>query len=130
MTPGGQQTVQAREEQLHVRRQPVESEVRVHKEVHTEHKTIDVPVTREEVVIERHPVSGHKVSDTAIGEGQEVRIPVRDEQVHVEKTPVVTEEVTIGKRKVQENKQVSGTVKKEEIVVDKKGNPNLKEDCR
>ena len=130
VTPGGQQTVQAREEELRVKRQPVESEVRVHKEVHTEHKTIDVPVTREEVVVERHPVSGHKVSDTEIGEGQELRIPVRDEQVHVEKTPVVTEEVTIGKRKVQENKQVSGTVKKEEIVVDKKGNPNLKEECR
>jgi uncharacterized protein (TIGR02271 family) len=129
-TAGGQQTIQAREEEIRVRRQPVESEVRVHKEVHTEHKTIEVPVTHEEVVVTRHPVSGHKVSDTEIGEGEELRIPVRDEQVHVEKQPVVTEEVTIGKRKVQEKKQVSGTVKKEEIVVEKKGNPNLKEECR
>lgn len=33
-------------------------EVNLHKEVHTEHKTIDVPVTREEVAIERRSASG------------------------------------------------------------------------
>ncbi len=130
IVPGGQTTVEAREEQLKVRKTPVESEVRVRKEVHTEHKMIDVPVQREEVVIERHAVGGHKVSDSAIGEGQELRIPVRDEQVHVEKEAVVTEQVTVGKRKTQEHKQVGGTVRKEEIVVEKDGNPNSKEECR
>ena len=127
MTAGGQQTVQAREEQFQVKRQPVESEVRIRKQVHTEHKTIDVPVEREEVIVERHPVSGGKVCDTPIGEGEELRVPVREEQVHVEKQPVVTEEVTVGKRKVHENKQVSGTVRKEEIVVEKDANPQRNE---
>jgi uncharacterized protein (TIGR02271 family) len=129
MVPGGQTTVQAREEQLKVRKTPVESEVRVRKEVHTEHKTIDVPVQREEVVIERHAVSGQKAADGSIGEGQELRIPVRDEQVHVDKQAVVTEEVKVGKRKTQENKQVGGTVRKEEIIVEKDGNPNTKDQC-
>jgi uncharacterized protein (TIGR02271 family) len=129
MAPGGQQTVQAREEQLHVRREPIEKEVRVRKEVHTEHKTIDVPVQKEEVVVERHTVGGRKVSDAEICEGEELRIPVREEQIHVEKQPVVTEEVTVGKRKVQENKQVSGTVRKEEIVVEKDGTRQKKDQC-
>jgi len=45
-------TVQAREEVLHVSKTPVEKgEVHVRKEVHTEQKTINVPVEREEVVI-------------------------------------------------------------------------------
>jgi uncharacterized protein (TIGR02271 family) len=130
MTAGGQQTVQAREEQLHVRREPLEKEVRVRKQVHTEHKTIDVPVQKEEVVIERHPVAGGRVSDTDIGEGEELRVPVREEQIHVEKQPVVTEEVTVGKRKVQENKQVGGTVRKEEIIVEKDAGPHGKDQCR
>jgi uncharacterized protein (TIGR02271 family) len=130
MVPGGQATVEAREEQFKVRKTPVEGEVRVRKEVHTEHKTIDVPVQREEVVIERHPVGGHKVSDAPIGEGQELRVPVRDEQVHVEKEAVVTEQVNVGKKKTQEHKQVGGTVRKEEIVVEKDGHPNTKEERR
>jgi len=55
----GEQTIQAREEQLHVNKQRQQvGEVTVRKEVHTEHKTIEVPVEREEVVIERHAVTG------------------------------------------------------------------------
>jgi len=48
----GTRSVQAREEVLHPRKESVDKgEVRVHKEVHTEKKTLEVPVTREEVVI-------------------------------------------------------------------------------
>ncbi|HMB06470.1 MAG TPA: DUF2934 domain-containing protein, partial [Isosphaeraceae bacterium] len=55
----GSQTVQVTEEELEARKQPVETgEARVRKEVHTEHKTIEVPVQREEVVIERHAPTG------------------------------------------------------------------------
>jgi uncharacterized protein (TIGR02271 family) len=39
----------------------------------------------------------------------------------------VTEEVTVGKRKVQETKQVGGTVRKEEIKVDKTGDVNVRD---
>ena len=56
------QTVQLREEELRARKQEAKvGEVRVRKDVHTEHKTFDVPVSKEEVVIERHPVSGQGV---------------------------------------------------------------------
>jgi uncharacterized protein (TIGR02271 family) len=122
------QTFQVREEELHARKQPVQTgEVRVHKEVHTEHRTLDVPVQREEVVLERHPVSGHQTAGSAIRAGEEIRIPVREEQVHVEKTPVVKEEVTVGKRKVQDTQTVSGEVRKEQVKVEREGEANVRD---
>src|SRR5262249_47255902 len=96
------QKVQLHEEQLRVQKQPTQAgEVRVHKEVHTEHQTVDVPVRREEVVIERRPASG-RASASDFQPGEEIRIPVKEEQVKVEKETVLKEEVNIGKRQVQD----------------------------
>jgi len=123
-TRGG--TMELREEELRARKDSVQTgEVSVRKEVKTEHKTLDVPVTREEVVIERRPASG-KASTGDLRPGEEIRIPVREEQVTVEKTPVAKEEVHVGKRQVQETKHVSGTVRKEEACVEEKGDVEVK----
>jgi uncharacterized protein (TIGR02271 family) len=120
-------TVRAHEEKLNVQKTPVQTgEAVVRKEVHTEHKTIDVPVTREELVIERHAGSG-QVSSADIKEGQEIRVPIREEQVNVEKQTVVAEEVTVGKRKVQDTERVDADLKKEEIKVEAKGDVNVRE---
>jgi len=120
-TTGSGQTIQVHEEELHVRKQPVRTgEVKVHKEVTTEQKTIPVSVTREEVVIERHPASG-TASSTDIRAGEEIRIPVMEEQVRVEKEAVLKEEVTVGKRKVKDTEQVSGSVRKEHVEVEREG---------
>ena len=121
-TTAGDQHMQVREEQLNVHKQPVQTgEVKVRKEVVTEHKTIDVPVQREEVVIERHPVSGRAATSSDLKAGEEIRIPVKEEQVHVEKETVVKEEVSVGKRKVQGTEHVSGTVRKEQVRVEEAG---------
>jgi len=118
--------IEVKEERLHARKTPVEAgEVRVRKEVVTEHKTLEVPVEREEVVIERHAVGERATGDT-IRAGEEVRIPVKEERVTVEKQPVVTEEVTVGKRKVQETEHVSGEVRKEQVKVERQGDVNVK----
>jgi uncharacterized protein (TIGR02271 family) len=118
-------TVQATEEKLNVGKSKVKTgEVQVRKEVHTEHKTIDVPVTREEVVIERRPASGQAV--TGHTGAEEIRIPVSEEQVSVDKQRVVKEEVTVGKRKVQDTKRVSEDLKKEEIKVETKGDAKVR----
>jgi len=131
-----QRSLKLREEQLKVDKERVQTgEVQLHKEVVTEQKTINVPVSREEVVIERHAVTGDQVDDAApIGEGETLRVPVSEEQVNVTKSPVVTGEVTVGKRAVQENKQVTDTVKREEARLDRSGDvpvegtdPNLVE---
>lgn len=128
-TATGGNTVQAREEELHVDKSKVKTgEVQVRKEVHTEHKTIDVPVTREEVVIERRPVHG-QASSAPMGR-DEIRIPVSEEQVNIEKQAVVQEEVSVGKRKVQDTKHVSADLKKEEIKVETKGDANVRDKRR
>ncbi len=119
------QRIQLREEQLQARKQAVQTgEVGLRKEVVTEQQTIDVPVTREEVYIERRPASGEP-SDTPIGEGETYRVPVREEQVTVEKQPVVREEVSLGKRQVQETQQVSDTVRREEAHIEREGDVNI-----
>jgi len=63
--------VQVREEELRARKQPAQvGEVSVRKEVHTEHRTLDVPVNKEEVIIERHAASGQPISGRDIKEGE------------------------------------------------------------
>ena len=111
-------TVRLREEELHARKQTVEAgEVEIRKEVVSEQKTIEVPVTREEVLIERRPVRGRPAAGP-VGEGEAIRVPIREEQVTVEKRPVVTEEIEVGKRTVQETRRATDTVRREEAVVD------------
>jgi len=124
------QTVRAHEEQVQVRKTPQKvGEVVVHKEVHTEHRSIDVPVKKEEIVVERRAASGAS-SDEAIGEGQEIRVPVSEEQIHVEKRPVATEEVRVSKRQSQDTERVDTTVRKEEIKVDQKGDAKIRDKRR
>jgi uncharacterized protein (TIGR02271 family) len=125
-TEGGQ-TMKVHEEQLHANKQNVKAgEVRVHKEVATENKTFNVPVTREEVVVERRPASGRggKVGD--LRDGEEIRIPVMEEKVHLDKETALKEEVHVGKRKVQESEQVSGDVRKEKVKVEQTGDANVR----
>ena len=115
-------SLKLREEQLTATKERVQTgEVELHKEVVAEQKTINVPVTHEEVVIERHAVSGEQADPTPIGEGETIRVPVNAEQVNVNKNTAVTGEVTIGKRAVQENKRVNESVQREEVRVEHEG---------
>jgi uncharacterized protein (TIGR02271 family) len=86
----------------------------------TEQESIPVPVSHEEVVVERRPASG-RASASDLRPGQEIRIPVHGEKVHVEKENVVKEEVSVGKRRVQDTENVSGTVRKEKVCVEEEG---------
>jgi uncharacterized protein (TIGR02271 family) len=115
----GEQTIPLHEEELRVSKDKVQTgEVEVRKDVVTEKKTIEVPTTREEVVVERHPASG-KATGEEFREGA-TRIPTSEEQVHVEKEPVKKEEVRISKEQVQDTKEVEGDVRKEDIRVERK----------
>lgn len=119
-------TLRLREERLQAEKQRVQTgEARIHKDVISEEKSINVPVTHEEVVIEQRPVSGEQVSDTPIGEDETIRVPVSEEQVNVTKNAVVTGEVSIGKRGVQEQKQYTDTVRREEARLERQGDVNV-----
>jgi uncharacterized protein (TIGR02271 family) len=122
---GERQRMQLREEQLQVYKQTVQTgEVRLGKEVVTEQKTMNVPTTREEVYVERRPASG-EVSDSPIGEGETIRVPVSEEQVNVSKQTVETGEVALGKRQFQKTQRVSDTVQREEAHLERDGEVNI-----
>jgi uncharacterized protein (TIGR02271 family) len=92
-------------------------EVRVRKEVITETQTVQVPVTREELVIERHPVDQATPATGSIGES-EIRIPLSEERASVDTSTVVREEVAVGKKPIQEVRDLTGKVRREELVVE------------
>jgi uncharacterized protein (TIGR02271 family) len=94
-------------------------EVRIRKDVVTESQTIEVPVTREELVLERVGVAPNTPASSAnIGQDQEIRVPLAEDKVRVEKQPVVREEVVVGKREVADVARVGGEVRHEELRVD------------
>jgi uncharacterized protein (TIGR02271 family) len=115
-------TLQLREEELVARKQSVETgAVKLDKDVVTEERTLEVPVTREEVTIQRTPVD-RRPSERPLDERTEtISVPVREEQVDLEKRAHVYEEVGVGKRPVQETEEVSGTVRREEARIEGDG---------
>jgi uncharacterized protein (TIGR02271 family) len=116
--------IQLQEEYLRADKETVNAgDVRVRKEVRTEHQKITVPVEREEVVIERRPAHGKA---TGSMKAEEIRIPVKEERVNVSKQAVVREEVSVGKRKVREDRTVEGDVRKEEVVVESTGKAKVR----
>jgi uncharacterized protein (TIGR02271 family) len=122
------QTMQLREEELQARKAPVETgRVQLGKDIVEEQRTIDVPVAREEVYVERQPVD-RRPSDQPIGETETeaIRVPVTEERVEVEKQPVVYEEVGVGKRVTQETREVSDTVRREELRTENEGDVEVR----
>jgi uncharacterized protein (TIGR02271 family) len=121
----GTQRLQLLSEVLRVHKERVPTgEVRLRKEVIMENQSVEVPVTREELVIERRPVEGGAAASSQIGSDREIRVPLSEEQVRVEKRPVVKEEVRVGKKKVRESRQVNEQVKHEELKVDREADVN------
>jgi uncharacterized protein (TIGR02271 family) len=117
------------EERLNVGKERVKTgEVNVGKHVIEEEQTIEVPVEREEVFVERRPVNedaatytdrdGTFNSKDAFTEGETIRVPLTEERVEVSKKDVVTEEIVVGKRKVQDTEHVNETVRKEVADID------------
>src|SRR5919202_1423618 len=123
----GQRKLQLREEELVARKRAVQTgEVQLGTEVVSEQRTLEVPVTREEVVIERRDVA-RRPSDRPIGQAETIEVPLREEQVELEKQTVVYEEVNVGKQAVQETQRLSETVRREEAVIEKEGKPDVRE---
>jgi len=118
--------LQLREEELIARKQRVKTgEVRLNTDVVEEKRSIDVPVTHEEVTIERRAVE-RRPSDRPIEEhGQTIGVPVSEDQVTLDKRAVVYEEVEIDKRTVQDTQAVSGTVRREEARIEREGNVDV-----
>lgn len=90
--------------------------IKVRKRVRVDRERIEVPTRREEVSVERVPVSG-RATGAQIGE-DEVSVPVTEEEVVVEKRPVAKEEVRIRKDVVEGTEVVEEDVRREEVDVE------------
>ena len=113
-------------EQLQAFKQPAQvGEVILRKELVTEQQTIDVPISHEEVVIERRPLAAEAAGDELIGENQTIHIPVSEERVNVTKHVVTTGEVVVGKRDRQEVQHFSDTIQHEEARWEQKGDAHI-----
>jgi len=93
--------------------------INVRKRVRIDRQRMEVPTRREEVIVDRVPVEG-TATEAEIGD-EEVRIPVTEEEVVVEKRPVVKEEVRIRKDVVEDTEVVEEDVRREEIEIDDEG---------
>jgi len=123
----GQERLELLEEELDVQKRQVKAgEVRVRKEVVTESRQVEVPVSREELVIERRPATGRAV-DTPIGDDEEIRVPLMAEEVNVDKHTRVREELEVGKRRVDETRTVRDDVRHEEAAIDTQGDATVRQ---
>ena len=108
----------AREEVLDVdKHTEVAGQARVRKEVHTDTAHVEVPVKKEELVVERTDLHGKKAGPIT-GGNEEERITLREEEVDVDKKTVAKEAVAVGKRTVTGTEEVDANLKEEEIVVE------------
>ena len=93
--------------------------VRIEKDVVSEERTLEVPVTEERIRVERRVVDRAATSaDAGAFEETVIDVPLRSETVDVQKHARVVEEVIVSKDAVQRTEQVRGTVRHEEVSVD------------
>jgi uncharacterized protein (TIGR02271 family) len=94
---------------------------RLRKYVTTEQQTVTVPVQREEVRVEREPITDANLDDATSGPAiseEEHEVTLREEEVVVDKRAVPKERVRLDTETVTEERQVSEEVRKEQIQVD------------
>jgi uncharacterized protein (TIGR02271 family) len=103
-------------EVLRVRKEKVGAgEVHVRKETIPHMETVQVPVTREHLVVEHSDENGRADAENAI------RVPLSEERLHIDKDTVLREEYKVGKREVTQNESVSDSVRRERLLIDDAG---------
>jgi uncharacterized protein (TIGR02271 family) len=131
--PTTDQAMTRSEEQLRVGTESREAgRARLRKHVVTERQQVTVPVSHEEVTLERETITdgnrGDAYDGPAISE-EEHEVTLHAERPVVDTEAVAVERVRLGKETVTENETVGGEVRKEEIELDK-GDTNLRDDRR
>jgi len=112
------ESVVARDEQLNVGTETRESgRVRLRKHSYTDTETVEVPVSREEVVVEREPVDPNS-AEALRGSGDEEVVVTTHEEVPVVDKTATAEKVTVDKNRVQDTERVAGTVQREDVKVE------------
>jgi uncharacterized protein (TIGR02271 family) len=107
------------EERLNVSKSTSTSEATITKEPVTETKTVEVPVTHEELTVERRPAgeSSSTTTERPVQSKTDTKVQLSKEDVQVTKEPFVKEEVVVKKKPVTETRTVSDTVTSEKVDV-------------
>ena len=105
------------EEQLNVNKERVATgEARLRKYVVTDTETVEVPVEREEVRVERTPINAEDAKNyngAISGDSEEASVTLHEDRVNVSKESVPVEKVSLEKDTVQDTERVSEDVRKE-----------------
>jgi uncharacterized protein (TIGR02271 family) len=120
--PNTDEAMTRSEEHLQVGTQKTEAgRARLRKFVTTETETVNVPVTKERVTLEREPITdgnvGQALDGPAISE-EEHEVVLTEERPVVAKEAVPVERVRLGKEAVTEEVTVTEEVRKEQIEMD------------
>ena len=117
--------LQLLEERLNVNKERYQAgSVEVGKRVETRTENVNVDLSREEVVIERHPVTDARPveGNVTLGAASEtIRVDLEAERANVSKQAFVTEEVDVSKRSQTETQTFSDTIGKEVLDVSRTG---------
>jgi uncharacterized protein (TIGR02271 family) len=107
------------EERLNVSKSTSTSEATITKEPVTETKTVEVPVTHEELTVERRSPSESSSTTTErpVHSKTDTKVQLSKEDVQGTKEPYVKEEVVVKKKPVTETRTVSDTVTSEKVDV-------------
>jgi uncharacterized protein (TIGR02271 family) len=110
-----EESIPLTEERLDVSKKSQEDQATITKKPVKETKTVEVPLTREEVSIERRPASGQTEGQSPIQSPEDIKIPVKREEAQVSKTPYVKEEAVVKKKSFTDTKEVTEDVTSEEL---------------
>ena len=118
------------EENLNIsKREVTYKEATLIREPVIETKMVEVPVTHEEIIVERRSPTEATTSRKDLGapvtSKEEIKIPLKKEEVIVKKEPFVKEELVIKKRGITEREKITEEVKSEKLV-DSRSEDNFK----
>ena len=110
------------EEQLNVNKERVATgEARLRKYVVTDTESVEVPVEREEVRVERTPISAEDAKNyngSISGDSEEASVTLHEERVNVNKETVPVEKINLKKDTVRDTETHTEELRKEQIDTD------------
>ena len=107
-------TLQLHKEELQVIKKWVETaDVTIYKKTYTEEKQILVPVTREELIIEKKLLNSEHGTDVI----ETTRIPLSEDRIEVILSPTTLNDVEIYKNQYDVNIQINENVKEEKVHI-------------
>ena len=116
-------TLQLQKEEMEINKKWVDTaDVTIYKKKYTEEKQIMVPVSREDLIIEKKLANPQNPTDIKL---ETIRIPLSEEQIEVTLTPAILNDVEMYKNQYEELIQVHETLKEEKVRIETVGNVNV-----